>query len=142
LRSWLWWDLDLDGGRASLYMEEYDKVWKVFFSLGSFPSYISLGGPLGPPNTVWLGGTLGSSGGQNSEEMRWFWRFLSFSTHDMGSDTTRMRPYGCSLKSPMSAVKLSSFPHMDSVFIILRLVELVWTRATTPFSWICILGLW
>jgi hypothetical protein len=135
LRSWICRDLDLDGGRASLWRNMIMYGW-CSLSLGSSPLYIGLGGPLGPPNTVHM--TWG-----NPRIKRWpkQWRNTSvlevsvIPTHDTGSDTTRTCSYGCTLK-------WLSFPHTDIVFVVLWVFELVWTGATTPWSWICILWLW
>jgi hypothetical protein len=93
---------------------------------------------LGTPNTILMTcGNPRNEWGRNGEEMHVFWRFSRPGYRDTG----RPCPFRCFLRLLFSAGKWSIFPCTNSDFGVLWLVELVWTRATTPCSWICILWL-
>jgi hypothetical protein len=118
-----WWHGVIFACRGDMDMV----VW--FISIASSPLYIGLGWPLRPPNTVHMNWeTLGSSNAPNRA-------FMSPPVGDTGSSAAG---YACPLSTLYPVVKWVSFPHTDSDFGIIPLVQLVWTRPTTPWYWSCI----
>jgi hypothetical protein len=72
------------------------------------------------------------NGGEIGEETHPFTRFLFPRTRGMGTRYDRMGPYPCSPKFLKSSIFWAPFSHTNSILGILRLVGLIWMRATTP----------
>jgi hypothetical protein len=139
MTCWCWWRSRSrsHGGEAAaeLRLDGYGDVWRGLALPWLLPLYIGLGGSVGPPNTVHMTwGNPRDEWERNHEEEPENGRFSRPGPCDTGSQTGRLRPYGWSLNPMMSALKWPPFPHMNPIFFVLWLVELVWTRTTTLWS--------